>query len=266
VDTGVGPHTDFDASDGENFTLDGGPADFRDVDGHGTHVAGIICADGALRGIAPAAQLFAARVFPAGGDATNADVAEAIFTAVDRWGCDLINLSLGGPYDQLVEDRIAFATAQGTLCLAAAGNSAGEVEYPGALRQSFTVAALGRLETYPHGTTHEEAQPYSAGLYGVDSFYAAAFSCFGREVSAAAPGVAVISTVPPGHYAALDGTSMACPMATGVAAVLLGRNPALRNQPRDAQRAEMLRAMLRATLRDLHLPQPNQGGGMVCLT
>ena len=264
VDTGVGPHPDLHIADGRNLTIHGGAAAYADVDGHGSHVAGIIAGSGDMQGVAPWAELYAARVFPAGDEqADSADIAAAIETAVDEWNCDIINLSLGGPYDPLIEDRINYAREQGVLCVAAAGNSAGPVEYPGALRHAFCIAALGMLETYPPGFIHEEAEPQSRGLYGLDRLYAASFTCFGTEVVGCAPGVAIVSTVPPTHYAALDGTSMACPMAAGGAATLLGRNAGLFGATRDAARADRIRAELQALLTDIRLPRVFQGGGLL---
>jgi subtilisin family serine protease len=78
VDTGCGPHGDLNIQDGQNFTADGSSHMFGDVDGHGSHVAGIIGANGLLQGIAPDSEIYSARVFPKDDSALNSDVAEAI--------------------------------------------------------------------------------------------------------------------------------------------------------------------------------------------
>ena len=264
IDTGVGPHYDLsNVVDGRNFTSDGGSASYEDIDGHGTHVAGIIGASNQLIGIAPATEIYSARVFSE-GYADNDDIAEAIEVAVDEWGCDIINLSLGGQYDPLIEDRINYATQCGVFCIAAAGNSGGTVEFPAAFKNSFCISALGRTDTYPNSSIHQEAEPESRGLYGKDKFYAAKFSCNGEQVHACAPGVAIISTVPSEFYAALDGTSMACPMATGVAAILLSKDESLLNTSGHS-RVSRLKAQVQAVLQDIYLPRKFQGAGILSL-
>lgn len=74
-----------------------------DVNFHGTHIAGSVGANGALKGVAPEAQLCDYRVFDAQGGTTPSVVQSAIVAAADD-GCDVINLSLGGaaPYAELV--------------------------------------------------------------------------------------------------------------------------------------------------------------------
>jgi hypothetical protein len=264
IDTGIGPHADIDSKlrDGENFTIDGSASNFRDVDGHGTHVAGIVCADGKLVGIAPSVDLYAARVFPRNGDgANNSDIAEAIQRAVDVWGCDVINMSLGGPYDPLTEDRINYATEKGVLCVVAAGNSEGSIEYPGALKNSFCVTAIGQLGRYPDNSIHKESEPPTGGLYGRNNLFAAEFTCRGPEADICAPGVAIISSVPVNKYASLDGTSMACPVITGVSSLVLEKDAQLTSGPRTNQRVSLLRSRVDSFLEDIRLPASIQGKG-----
>ena len=64
VDTEVGPHKDLKVFNGQNFTIDGADTDYNDVEGHGSHVAGIIAANAKLRGIAPGAQIHEREFFP----------------------------------------------------------------------------------------------------------------------------------------------------------------------------------------------------------
>jgi subtilisin len=277
IDSGIGPHPDLHQVEGGlGFTIGRSEYDHRDVDGHGTHVAGIIGANGNMVGLAPACALYSARVFPDRAlKALNNDIAEAIRVATDEWSCDVLNLSIGGPYDELIEDRIAYAASRGVLCVAAAGNSGGPVEYPAAVRDAFSVSALGRTGTYPAGSPHELCEPESKGLWGNsgnDELYAANFTCNGPEVNACAPGVAIISTVPSSNYAVLDGTSMAAPMITAIAAILLSRNPSLMDRSdsayggqRGSRRTAALRAELRGLLHDLRLPPSFQGEGMPIL-
>jgi subtilisin family serine protease len=262
IDTGAGPHRDLAVVGGQNFTDTGSPAEYADVDQHGTHVSGIIRANGSLVGIAPACELYAGRVFPSSEEgAANDDIAEAIVTAVDTWKCDILNMSLGGEYDELLEDRIDYATQKGSLCVVAAGNSSGAVEYPGALKNSFCVAAVGQRGHYPGDSIHVDAEPLTPGLFGADGLYAAEFTCRGAEVDACAPGVAVISTVPGNVYAAFDGTSMATPIVSGVAALVLSKSRDIMKQPRDQVRTTALRSKIESVLDDIKLPVDFQGKG-----
>jgi len=263
VDTGIGPHADLpNVVDGRNITVDGGSGDYRDVNGHGSHVAGIIGAQGRLRGIAPSAELYAARVFPRNDEgADNMDISEAITTAVDDWGCDIINLSLGGPYDPIVEDRINYATNKGVICIAAAGNSNGPVEFPGALNNSYSVSAIGQLQRYPEESIHTEAEPVFPGYYGRLNLYAAGFSCKGEGVDACAPGVGIISCFLGNKYAALDGTSMACPIVTGLAALSISDDKHFSQYQGTKRKADLIRTHLNSNLADIRLPKDVQGSG-----
>ena len=97
---------------------------------------------------------------------------------------------------------------------------------------------------------------------GVDGLFAAGFTCRGPEIDFCAPGVAVISTVPPNGYAAWDGTSMACPHVAGFAARLLQERQEIRDMPRTAARVTALVEAMRALAVDVGLPTELQGAGM----
>lgn len=249
VDTGIAEHPDLDIDGGENTVVGEEKADFGDNgEGHGTHVAGIIAARGqppaGVRGLAPAVTLRSYRVFAKGSDsASNYAITKAIDRAVED-GCDLINLSLGGgPSDEAIESAIQHARSQGSLVVAAAGNEGRQpVSFPASYSLALAVSAMGRKGTFPSGTTQagEVSSPYGQDRKN----FVAAFSNVGPEIDLAAPGVGVISTYP-GGYAVLDGTSMACPAATGAAAAILSSRGELLGLPRKASRSE---AMARAVL------------------
>src|SRR5262245_55856125 len=95
-----------------------------------------------------------------------------------------------------------------------------------------------------------------------DGFFAARFSNFGPEVGVCAPGVAILSSVPPNNYAAWDGTSMAAPHVTGLAALVLAHHPDFQGpfKARNAQRVERLFQILKQSAQPLNLGDPNRTG------
>jgi subtilisin len=252
VDTGVDTsHPDLTVQGGENTVTGESPGAFGDNGAHhGTHVGGIIAAHGqpgkGMRGVAPGVALRSYRVFGQGSEqASNFAIAKAIDRAVAD-GCDLINMSLGGgPQDPATSSAIADARAAGVLVIVAAGNdSRSPVSFPAADPRSIAVSALGRQGTFPTGAIE---QGDVEGPFGTDrKNYIAAFSNVGPEIALTGPGDGIISTVP-GGYAIMDGTSMACPAVTGLAARLLSRaaNAAILAMPRNQARSDaMARALL----------------------
>lgn len=216
VDTGIacenhGPFTkgtDLGATPcvpGWNFAANTEHA--NDDHGHGTHVAGTI-AQSTNNGLGAAGVAFQARLMPVkvldeSGWGTTADVADGIRWAADH-GAQVINLSLGGPRNaQVLQKAIDHALARGTVVVAAAGNTGGRVQYPGA----------------------------SDGVIGVSATDAndklAAFSSRGEGVDLAAPGVNVTQQTVCNHghdkcerFPAFSGTSMASPHVAGAAALV----------------------------------------------
>lgn len=253
IDTGIGPHPDLVVAGGRNTVLGENATDFGDNgDGHGTHVAGIIAARGTLptglRGIAPGVTLRSYRVFAAGQDASNFAIMKAIEAATAD-GCDIINLSLGGPNPDLATGAaIHKARQNGVLVFGATGNDdRSPVSFPAADSLCLAVTAMGRKGTFPKGSV-EEADVVSPFGTDADEFIAA-FSNVGGEVDLTGPGAGIVSTVP-GGYSPMSGTSMACPAVAGFAAKILADSPILamsRNQARsDAMAREvMLRAVRR---------------------
>jgi subtilisin family serine protease len=244
IDTGIAAHPDLLIDGGQNTVTGEDPNDFGDNGaGHGTHVAGIIAARGkppsGIRGLAPAVVLRSYRVFGKNNPrASNFAIAKAIDRA---WadGCDLINMSLGGgDPDEVLQDAIADARAHGTLVIVAAGNDGRQpVSFPASDSLSLAVSALGRRGTFPGGTTQtgDVAAPYGKDRMN----FIAAFSNIGPEIDLTAPGEGIISTFP-GGYAVLDGTSMACPAVTGVAARLLAARADIFGMDRDQARSDAI--------------------------
>src|SRR3712207_6607598 len=158
---------------------------------HGTHVSGIAAADTDNRmGVAggcPNCKLLIAKVLDENGEGFAADVAEGIIWSADT-GAKVVNLSLGNPANSdTVKDAVDYATANGAVVVAAAGNyDTSSREYPAAYSNVIAVAATNKDDRK------------------------ASFSTYGDWVDLAAPGVDILSTVPGGYFN-YNGTSMAAP-------------------------------------------------------
>ena len=191
---------------------------------HGTHVAGIIAAkrgnDLGIDGIADNVKIMAIRAVP-DGDERDKDVANAIRYAVDN-GAQVVNMSFGkgySPHSAYVHSAIKYAAKKGVLLVHAAGNSASDNDQS----DNFPNDKFGRKENWPNWVE------VGASSWGGEGNYVGVFSNYGKEsVDVFAPGVAIYSLAPNNGYANSDGTSMASPVTTGVAALLLSYFPHLK--------------------------------------
>lgn len=191
-----------------------------DANMHGTHVAGTIAAEKnntkGIIGVAPGVKVVSLRVLDAQGSGDYAGVMKALQYAIAlrRAGVNLrvINLSLGGG-DALDAFRQMLFEADnaGILVVAAAGNDKNDND---------------ANPTYP--ANYDVPNVISVAAIDQKGLLAS-FSNYGaRTVDVAAPGVFIWSTFPFGFYFFLDGTSMAAPHVSGVAALVYSRNPNLR--------------------------------------
>ncbi len=201
--------------------------DPMDDQGHGSHVAGIITADGvdpSALGVAPDAGVIAGKVLDNNGSGYFSDVVLAIYWAVngpddvygtpDDFGADAVSLSLGtgAPYtyrgfcDGVLPDltnAIKYATQKNVTVVVAAGNSGSSgVSIPGCISYSTTVGAVSSTDRV------------------------ASFSGRGNALDISAPGVNIYSSILGSAYATWSGTSMATPMITGVIALVKNVHPA----------------------------------------
>lgn len=199
-----------------------------DVEGpdalHGTHVGGII---GAVRGnglggdgVAENVKLMSLRAVP-NGDEFDKDIALAVRYAVDN-GAKVINMSFGkaySPHAQEVYEAFKYADEKGVLLVHAAGNDNKDIDkepnFPTSMYEFQTkkldhFLTIGASTRFPKSELPADFSNY--GQKGVDVF---------------APGFEIYNTVPQSEYMKLQGTSMAAPMVSGVAAMLKSYFPTL---------------------------------------
>ncbi|HEY3404665.1 MAG TPA: S8 family serine peptidase [Ohtaekwangia sp.] len=262
IDTGVGPHASLKVEGGACTIPRNRKSDYKDVDNHGTHVAGIIASTKDPIGVAPGVKLYAYRVFPKNGDASNYSIMKAISQAVDD-GCLLINLSLGmDEADEATNSQIADAYSRGVICFAATGNEGRQpVFFPAAYSLAIAVTAMGRKGTFPPNT---EPIVDVKAPYGKDKKnFVAAFSNIGPQVKMTAPGVGIISCYPGNKFQVLSGTSMACPAATGIAARLLAKEGKIIKKAPTAQRSDEMVKFLLTKLQLMGFGPRYEGKGML---
>jgi thermitase len=202
VDSGVNyDHEDLQGRVDKGWDFVDGDADPMDVNGHGTHVAGIAAASAGNgaggSGVAPDARVLAVRVLDGDGSGYYSWIANGITYAADH-GANVINLSLGGPQgSHALQEAIDYATARGVVVTCASGNDGvGKVSYPAAYPQCLSVGA---------STSADQR---------------ASFSNYGKGLDVVAPGQNIFSSTIDGFYDSWDGTSMATPFVSGEAAVL----------------------------------------------
>jgi len=192
---------------------------------HGTHCAGIIAAvrnnKMGMDGIADNVKIMMVRAVP-DGDEHDKDIALAIRYAVDN-GAQVISMSFGkefSPEKQWVDEAVQYAEKMGVLLVHAAGNDGKNVDttdnFPSPIYKNSNKKATNWI------TVGASGDPSNGGI-------AANFSNYGKkEVDIFAPGVQIYSTMPGGDkYGAASGTSMACPVVAGTAALIMSYYPSL---------------------------------------
>lgn len=213
LDSGVDLDEDIDCAKRMNF-LDDREEDTNfmmdDVSGHGTSIAGLICAkknEDRVCGIAANVELYSAKVFEHDNTAPVERIVEAIQWAIDE-KVNIIHMSFGtDEYSPELREAVRKAYSQGILIIAAAGNGgmAGEdestVQYPAVFDEVLCV-----------GATDTENKK-------------AAWSASGEELDVVAPGDKILTTGVFGGIYIGEGTSMAAAQVTGMAAVLWGKYP-----------------------------------------
>jgi subtilisin family serine protease len=207
-----------DRSYGNNDIMAGDPM-------HGTHCSGIIAAvrdnSKGMNGIADNVRIMMLRAVP-NGDEHDKDIALAIRYAVDN-GAQVISMSFGkdfSPQKEWVDEAAKYAEKKDVLLVQAAGNDAKNIDssdnFPSKVYKDDSTKATNWI------TVGASGDPKNGGIV-------AKFSNYGRNgVDLFAPGVQIYSTLPGGNkYGNESGTSMACPVVAGTAALILEYYPTL---------------------------------------
>jgi cell wall-associated protease len=203
---------------GNNDVMTGTPS-------HGTHCSGIIAAardNGiGMDGVANDVKIMMVRAVP-DGDEHDKDIANAIRYAVDN-GAQIISMSFGkdfSPEKNWVDDAVKYAQSKDVLLVHAAGNDHKDIDTAANFPNPVYVDNSGRAKNF-----------ITVGASGdsTNGGFTASFSNYGKnEVDVFAPGVNIYSTLPGGNkYGNYSGTSMACPVVAGVAALILEYFPDL---------------------------------------
>ncbi len=201
VDTGVDArHPDLRVHKGKSKSIIDSSRGMTDGQGHGTHVAGIIGAkdDGTgVVGVAPGVTIASVKVLDDNGKGTADNIIAGLDYAASRARSgDVINLSLGGGFNQAVNDAVLRASASATVVVAA-GNYRGDAR------------------NYSPGSTEGDNVLTVSAINSSDVFSSS--SNFGNPpIDCAAPGVEIMSTLPGNTYGSFTGTSMAAPHVAGL--------------------------------------------------
>jgi subtilisin family serine protease len=214
VDTGV----DYNHPDLKNrvrkdlgYNFINNTRDAMDDNWHGTHVAGIIAAEAGnkigITGVVGETDvvIIPVKVLDKDGQGSSDIMAKGIKYAADA-GADIINFSVGFKVkDKFIEDAIKYARDKGAFVVVSSGNDSSNCDFtsPASDDGAYTVGSIGKINL------------------------ASVFSNFGHSVKTAAPGEDILSTIPGGEYDYRSGTSMAAPVAAGIAAMVKAENPEL---------------------------------------
>jgi subtilisin family serine protease len=206
LDTGIDlDHPDLNVNKSRGFNaFTGSSRDARsldDLNGHGSHVAGIVAArnnDIGVVGVAAGATVIPVKVLGSTGSGSYSGVIAGVdHVAANGAPGDVANMSLGGPVFQPLDDAILAAVATSGI--------------------KFVLAAGNEKD---NANNHSPARTNGDNIYTISAMNAsdvwAGFSNYGPAVDFCAPGVNIYSTYKNGGYTTYSGTSMAAPHAAGV--------------------------------------------------
>ena len=191
---------------------------------HGTGIASVIAAHGKLTGAAPGVRILAAHAFKAAASSgTSLDILKGLDWA-GKSKANIVNMSFAGPADAELQAMLKALRANGVVLIAAVGNAGPRSPplYPAADPNVIAVSA-----------TDMDDKPFAQANRGT-------------HIAVAAPGVSILAAAPDGGYQMPSGTSFSAAQISGIAALLLERNPKLD--------AASIRRILMGTARDLGPP------------
>lgn len=251
LDTGIADHPDFSGRIQAFADFISCRKNPYDDNGHGTHVAGILCGDGRAsggkyKGIAPGSRITALKVLDRFGNGNKEDVLRAfkwILNNYRKYRIQIINISVGTVYKtrsahNILIEGVEELWDQGLVVVAAAGNqgpSPGSITAPGSSKKVITVGCSDML----------------TGNSAV-SGRGPTFDCVCKP-DLVAPGSRIMSCMPGGGYGIKSGTSMSTPLVSGAIALMLEKDPLLTNVE--------IKMMLRDSAEDMGLPRNQQGWG-----
>ncbi len=242
LDTGIASHPALtNVVKRVDFTGEG----TGDLNGHGTHVAGIIGSqDTKFKGVATGASFFEDKVLRADGSGYASDLIAGLDWAVEN-EADIASLSLGAKMDScdgtdILSETVDNTVKGGVLVVVAAGNSgpnSSTINSPGCSKLGLSVGAVDDSDKIPDFSSRG---PTADGRIKPDIM---------------APGVGITSVSKSGGFVTLSGTSMATPHVAGLAALLLEVNSSLK--PED------LKNIIKSNAVDLGLDPNTQGSGRI---
>ncbi|UCG62971.1 MAG: S8 family serine peptidase [Candidatus Zixiibacteriota bacterium] len=225
---------------GGHSVVNSDPNYWEDKNGHGTHCSGIVSADDndiGVVGVAPECNMWMVQISTRKFLMMDDIIAGIDYCYGTHFDADpnndiqVMSMSFGGPGSSAEELALQACYDIGILLVTSAGNTGGAVTSPADYECVMAVSAIDAN----------------------DNFYT--YSAYGPEIEITAPGVRIYSTYKMDRYRILTGTSMACPMVAGAAALVMSDNPGWTH--------EQVRAHLKATAEDIGLSTFQQGSGLV---
>lgn len=246
LDSGCVQHPDLinNIIGGKNFTTEGSETDYNDLNGHGTHVAGIIAGNGKIMGVAPNAKLLILKVLDKTGNGDCQGLYDAINYAIEQ-KVDIINMSLGILINVNEIHTMLKKAVDNNICVVCACGNEGdgkaftdEYSYPAGYNEAISVGAIDNARVN------------------------AVFTNSNKEVDLVAHGVNVISTHLNYGYCSMSGTSQATPHVTGALALL--KEYYRKTFEKEPTEVELYAQLIKRTV-ELNLDRKLQGQGMLFL-
>ena len=246
LDSGCSQHPDLinNIIGGKNFTTEGSETDYNDLNGHGTHVAGIIAGNGKVMGVAPNAKLLILKVLDKTGNGNCQGLYDAINYAIEQ-KVDIINMSLGIPINVNEIHTMLKKAVDNNICVVCACGNEGdgkaftdEYSYPAGYNEAISVGAIDNARVN------------------------AVFTNSNKEVDLVAHGVNVVSTHLNNGYYSMSGTSQATPHVTGALALL--KEYYRKTFEKEPTEVELYAQLIKRTV-ELNLDRKLQGQGMLFL-